>query len=214
MTDGLRDRKKKEAQRRIVAAAAKLFDQNGIDATTMDDVATAAEVSVATVYNYFGTKGVLLLSVVQGDTTKMIDLGMAVLADPGPDVVAAAKRLMDVYLDEFLSWDPRFMREILGAAYAPRTGSEITLGLASMDEQLIGQTVTLLQHFNEKGQLRSGVEPIEATMLVFAAFVIQIFMFISLDGVDPQETKAQIGRQIDLAFLGLGSATSKKAKKQ
>lgn len=209
---GLRDRKKKEARLRIVAAAAQLFDQDGIDATTMEDVAAAAEVSVATVYNYFGTKGALLLSVVQGDTAKMIELGKAVLADPGPDVADATKRLVGVYVDDFLTWDPGFMREILGAAYAPRTGSDITLGLASMDEQLIAQMVTLLHHFNEEGQLRPGTEPFEAAMLVFGTFVIHIFMFISLDGVDPQETKAQIERQVDLAFLGLGSTPSKKAK--
>ena len=51
MVTGLRDRKKQEVRRRIIAAAADLFTTPGLDATTMEDIAAAADVSVATVYN-------------------------------------------------------------------------------------------------------------------------------------------------------------------
>ena len=53
---GLRERKKLAARRRIAEAAHDLFVARGFDHVTMADVAAAAEMSVKTVFNYFGTK--------------------------------------------------------------------------------------------------------------------------------------------------------------
>ena len=53
---GLRERKKHQARQRIAHAAHELFQARGFDHVTMADVAVAADVSVKTVFNYFGTK--------------------------------------------------------------------------------------------------------------------------------------------------------------
>lgn len=64
---GLRDRKKARRRDEIVAAARDLFAQQGIDATTMADIAAAAEVSTPTVFNYFGSKdGILIAMIAEG----------------------------------------------------------------------------------------------------------------------------------------------------
>ena len=54
--EGLRARKKRETRERIAAAARELFVAHGFDAVTVVDVARAAQVSEATVFNYFPTK--------------------------------------------------------------------------------------------------------------------------------------------------------------
>ena len=207
---GLRNRKKREVRHRIISAAADLFAEAGLGDTTMDGIAAAADVSVATVYNYFGSKSALLLAGVEDDTAKMIDAGGAVLADPGPDVVEAVQRLTHIYASEFLAWDPRLLREVLSAAFQRRGGEELTLELAAMDEQLIAQMVTLLSHFDEQKQLRIGSQPYEAALLIFSAFALQLFMFISLEGLTASDTQAQLDRQIELAFVGLAPSTRKK----
>jgi AcrR family transcriptional regulator len=64
---GLRDRKKARRRDEIVTAARDLFAQQGIDATTMADIAAAAEVSTPTVFNYFGSKdGILIAMITEG----------------------------------------------------------------------------------------------------------------------------------------------------
>lgn len=59
--DGLRARKRAQTERRIQAAALELFDRRAFDDVTVEQVAEAAEVSVATVYRYFVTKENLVL---------------------------------------------------------------------------------------------------------------------------------------------------------
>ena len=56
----LRDRKRARTRERIVAEGLQLFLTAGFDATTVADIAAAAEVSPATVFRYFGTKEALL----------------------------------------------------------------------------------------------------------------------------------------------------------
>lgn len=57
----LRERKRQRTKERIQDEAFRLVQQDGFDATTIESIAEAAEVSPSTVYRYFGTKeGVLL----------------------------------------------------------------------------------------------------------------------------------------------------------
>lgn len=58
---GLRARKRRQTERRIQTAALALFDRHGFDDVTVEDVAAASDVSVATVYRYFATKENLVL---------------------------------------------------------------------------------------------------------------------------------------------------------
>lgn len=200
---GLRDRKKRQVRHRIIRAAAELFAEKGMAETTMEEVAASSEVSVGTVYNYFGTKNALLLAGVEEETEKMVSAGMATLANPGDDPLAAAKRLIHVYLDDFSAWDPRLLREVMGAAFSQVGGEDLTSELAQLDQRLLEQMMVLLSHFHAEGRLAEGVEVQEATLLVFSAFFLQLFMFMSLEGFKISDLYEQVDRQLELAFSGI-----------
>ena len=53
---GLRERKKERVREQLVDAAVKLFSKKGFDATTIDDIVGAVEVSRRTFFRYFDTK--------------------------------------------------------------------------------------------------------------------------------------------------------------
>jgi AcrR family transcriptional regulator len=54
--EGLRERKRRETGERIAAAALTLFFRDGFEATTLDAIAAAADVSRRTVFHYFASK--------------------------------------------------------------------------------------------------------------------------------------------------------------
>ena len=51
----------------MLAAAARLFKEQGFAKTSMEDIAAAAELSVATAYNYFKTKGEICVAIYKAD---------------------------------------------------------------------------------------------------------------------------------------------------
>jgi AcrR family transcriptional regulator len=58
----LRERKKLKTRMRMRAEAFRLFREQGYDATTIDQIAEAAEVSPSTFYRYFATKEDLVVT--------------------------------------------------------------------------------------------------------------------------------------------------------
>lgn len=55
-TEGLRERKRRQTRERIASAAMTLFLERGFEATTVDDIAAAAEVSKRGFFDYFPAK--------------------------------------------------------------------------------------------------------------------------------------------------------------
>jgi AcrR family transcriptional regulator len=59
---GLRERKKQQTRRAIHEAAYRLIDEQGVDATTVEQICRAAEVSGRTFFNYFPSKAAAALA--------------------------------------------------------------------------------------------------------------------------------------------------------
>lgn len=61
---GLRSRQKQERRNSILACAKRLFEEQGIEATTMAGIAAELGVSTPTIFNYFGSRDELLLAII------------------------------------------------------------------------------------------------------------------------------------------------------
>ncbi len=70
---GLRERKKLERRRAIEAAALELFASQGFDATTTEQIATAADIAPRTFFGYFATKEDVVLADYQQRLDRIIE---------------------------------------------------------------------------------------------------------------------------------------------
>lgn len=59
------ERKKEETRQKIIAAAVRLFNQQGLAVTTMEQIAQAADIAKGTLYAYFPVKEAILVAFMQ-----------------------------------------------------------------------------------------------------------------------------------------------------
>ncbi len=83
---GLRERKRAATRLAISNVATRLFQQRGFEQVTVAEIAAAAEVSVKTVFNYFGSKEELFFD---REEELLADL-LRALRERGPRVSATA----------------------------------------------------------------------------------------------------------------------------
>lgn len=94
---GLRERKKQECRRRIASEAERLFRKHGFENVRMADIATAADVSEPTLYNYFPTKEHLVFDMDQefeGRVVRCVADGLA-QGNCGEAILTEALKLLD-----------------------------------------------------------------------------------------------------------------------
>jgi AcrR family transcriptional regulator len=91
---GLRERKKQKTRWAIQDHAMRLFAEQGYDATTVDQIAAAAEISPSTFFRYFKTKEDV---VVQDEYDAIIEDGLRDL-DPAVPPMTAIRMVMGTAL--------------------------------------------------------------------------------------------------------------------
>jgi AcrR family transcriptional regulator len=91
-TPGLRERKKEQTRQAIREAALRLFAERGFDGVTVAEIANEANVSVATVFNYFPTKEDLVYARMEVFEAELIEAIRA--REPGESVLTAFSRFV------------------------------------------------------------------------------------------------------------------------
>jgi AcrR family transcriptional regulator len=98
--EGLRERKKQRTREQIIEAAMALFAERGYQATTIADIATAADVAPRTFFSYFPSKE----AVVFHDVDRNLEGLAGALRDrlPGETAFDALRRWIDAMYDEWM----------------------------------------------------------------------------------------------------------------
>ncbi|WP_322103234.1 helix-turn-helix domain-containing protein [Paraburkholderia sp. J41] len=110
--EGLRARKRRQTQQRIVAAALSLFLERGYEATTIDAIADAAEIARRTFFHYFDGKEAIIVAL-QGDAEDAFRLALAKVPKrwrPLRAIHAALRGMIASYESEQAIAIDRFMR--------------------------------------------------------------------------------------------------------
>lgn len=155
---GLRERQKRDRERRILDAATLLFRNRGFDDTRMEDIAAQAGLSVGALYNYYRGKGDLLMAIVAVEVGEVLKLGAAVVADPPPDVAEALDRLVAIYYGHSLVYlDKAMWRHAMAiTTQAPETPFARAYG--DLDRRLCAQVTAMLDELRSRGRVAEDVD--------------------------------------------------------
>jgi AcrR family transcriptional regulator len=101
VAEGLRERKKQRTREQIIDAAMALFAERGYHATTIADIAEAADVAPRTFFSYFPSKEAVVFHNVDRD----MDALAAALRNrlPGENAFDALRRWIDAMFDHWMA---------------------------------------------------------------------------------------------------------------
>ena len=162
---GLRERKKAETRQQIAAAARRLFGERGFEEVKVAEVAAAADVSEATVFNYFPSKEDLFYSGLEAFETALLEAirGRA----PGESALTAFGRFVTEPRGMLASSDP----EVIETQAATTRVIEQSPALLARERQILdGFTDSLAELLREE----TGAKPDDLEPWVAANAIIGV----------------------------------------
>jgi AcrR family transcriptional regulator len=200
---GLRERQKALRRRDILDAAAGLFKRDGFAAASIEQIAERAELSTGTVYNYFPSKGDLLLALVALDGQEVRAAGATLVAAPPTDPVKAVCRLLEIYVDHSLvHLDKRLWRQMMAnALYFGDTA--LGAGYRALDRLLAEQVSDLCRALQRDHRIPRRIDCDDAGQVLFFVCNSLFMEFVADDAMPLARMKERMFRQVRLAFDGL-----------
>ena len=104
-TQSLRERNKLQCRKRILKSSRQLFSAKGYEETTIEDVAERAEISKATLYNYFPSKESLLIGIAEAELADVRHLIASDLKDE-PRSLVKLRRVLEAFVTDSASYLP------------------------------------------------------------------------------------------------------------
>lgn len=188
---GLRERKKQKTRWAIQEHALRLIAEQGYEATTVEQIAAAAEVSPSTFFRYFPTKE----DVVVQDEYDPVMAAALEAAPPGLGAVATVRHALRAGLDTF---GPEDLERVLERG-------RLALSVPALRARTVDNMATTVDLIAAPLARRAGRPPDDPAYRVVAgaclgAMTVAIFTWLSRDGKGPD-----LAAEIDAALAALES---------
>ena len=199
---GLRERQKAMRRKAIGDAGVALFERQGFDNTTIEQIAREAGVSAPTVFKYFSSKQEILLEMLQkADEGALQDarVHMAELDDP----LDALCYLEQVLVDHALSMLPapiwhELLLHVLGG-----DRSDLPEQYKRHNEALQHEIASLLRDLQERGKLRADLDVELAAFLLNDYSHLQLLRLTGSEPMDLEQHRRQVRLTSGLILQGM-----------
>lgn len=199
---GLRERQKAERRQAISKAAIELFERQGFQNTTIEQIASLAGVSAPTVFKYFGNKQEIILEILhEADQRALKDTRSLIpeMEDP-VEALCYLERLLTGYALEVMH--PSLWRELLPLIlFGDNNG--LPEGYRAMNEALRAEISGLIKALQQAGKLRADLDVDLAAFLLNDYSHLQLYRLVNQEQPDIKAHCAQVRRITELLFHGM-----------
>jgi AcrR family transcriptional regulator len=195
MPQGLRARGKAHRTSKMLEAASQLIREQGYDHTRIEDIAARAEVSVGTFYNYFSTKGDLLLAIVSMEVEEVLAQGATLVANPQGDVDQTLHALISGYFDHSLVYLSKEMWRRAMAISIEAPDTPFSRRYTELDALLRDQVCDAITALQRRGRARIGISAPDVGALIFNNLNMMFTEFVKSDPMALADLHATVARQ-------------------
>lgn len=189
---GLRERKKIQTRQAIRTAAYRLFEEQGYDATPVDQIADAADVSPSTVFRYFPTKEDIVLT---DEYDPMMESVLRARPADEPPLTAVRHTVVDGLRHILGSGSPEMRMRMRLIRDVPALRARSGEGMAGSVEMLCGVLA------ERTGRPADDLEVRVITAAVLAA--MQEALMTWVDGGQKDDPLDYLDRALDVLERGL-----------
>ena len=196
----LRERKKQQAQSNIVNAAKDVFIQAGYTNAKMFDIASKADVGVGTIYNYYPSKGDLLIAVFAEELKQLSkeDTDGQSYID---NVIDAIVQFFEKAVKPLNNYPKHFMREIFGVVAGNIAESEtIRENFVQLVQQFMQHIGDFLETSKDNGNIRSDLDVEQAVTNIYSIFAVQFLNFCYSEHMTLDTLLSQVRMQVEFAL--------------
>jgi TetR/AcrR family transcriptional regulator len=173
------DRRERDKQKRrasIVDAAEKLFFAKGFAATTIDEIAAAAELSKGTIYLYFKTKEEISIEIARRGARLLMDLSRAAVdaAPSGREKVKALGRALLTFYERHPDHFKTLFYQHRGASCRSseaRDEDPLIKALIQDRKELHDFGVSVVRDGIVDGTVRPDADPVKVTLVLVGMFI-------------------------------------------
>ncbi|MCK5034755.1 MAG: TetR/AcrR family transcriptional regulator [Candidatus Sabulitectum sp.] len=191
---GLRETRKVNTRAGIILSARGLFFSSGYKKTSMGEIAEHSQVAVGTLYNYFKSKGEIMLAITKEDSADLLF--------PFSDSDMEAINVEDLiwkFTDKligFISAYPReLVKELIGVFWEAGQ-KNLSEGLASIDISIMNQITEMISILRENGQIKKETEPQVVAVALYGMATTAVMWY----SVDPDMTLDRTREMIAAMF--------------
>ena len=164
---GLRERQKEERRLAIRQAAGELFREQGYAQTTVEQIAVRAGLSPATVFNYYPSKGDLLLALVSAADEQYLARLRREAAKPELPPERAAARLLESFTAESLKVLERDAWRHLLAGTLLNPEAPFVQAYTELNARLRGALAELIASLQAQGTVDPQADPARVAQVLF-----------------------------------------------
>ncbi|MCQ4638388.1 TetR/AcrR family transcriptional regulator [Anaerovorax odorimutans] len=181
-----RELNKKKCRARILRASRRLFSSKGYESTTIEDVADRAEVSKATLYNYFPNKESLLIGIAEEELEQVGDLISKDLKDEKNAVEKIRQALELLIVDSI-----RYISLARKITYL-NSCEESPLYATRMD--MIRLFEELVMEGQAQGTLRKDIKTSDIVDIIMGIYLMSQFEWSHIDQYTPEFCREKLNR--------------------
>lgn len=193
---GLREKQKAARQKRILHAAVTKFRADGYHAVRIDDLAAMAEVSVGTIYNYYKSKGDILIATVAMEVEEVLTAGAELVDNPRHRADAAVLALISGYYDHSLKYLTKEMWRHAMALSIEASETPNGQRYTALDQRLARQVKDLIRALQKSGDVRDDLDADAIGQLIFNALNQEFIEFIKDEKMTLEALRDRISVQI------------------
>lgn len=189
------ERRKERTRRGLLQAADHLFREKGFDATTVEEIAHAADVAKGTFFNYFETKETLLIYLL----AMQIEDALAELPGAGQSAPERIRLTLKAAWDALMPYRHLIRHAVLHNVRPPQHHSD-------RPQKTQRALVTLIHQGQREGTIRAEVDAEAAALFLNVYFLRLCFKEYTQEDAS-LDWENQLDRGLDIIFNGLLTST-------